>query len=79
MLREGTGRCRPIERVATKHGYEIVTGGDDLIEARWYAVGERVIVLVPGWARGVACREAMIARQLWLHSLATAGEEWCDR
>lgn len=67
------GSGRPVERLAIAAGYEVFTGGDDLREGACYQVGARVLILVPGWARGARYRDALIARQLVLYALAAAG------
>jgi hypothetical protein len=43
MLREGTGRCRPIERLVCSMGAEIVPG-DGLTEGHFYVAGGRLLI-----------------------------------
>jgi alkyl hydroperoxide reductase subunit AhpF len=73
MLREGTGRCRPIERLVCSMGAEIVPG-DGLTEGHFYVAGGRLLILSPSWATGRAMREAVIARQAVLVAIAALGE-----
>jgi hypothetical protein len=68
MLRECAGRCRPVERLVLAAGIEIAAVGG-LKRGTYYVLRDRVIFLVPDWARGPNMREAEIARQLVLATL----------
>jgi hypothetical protein len=63
---------RTIERLAREQGYEIHPA-PHCREGSWFQVGERVLILAPTWARGVAAREGAVARQMVLYGLAVCG------
>jgi hypothetical protein len=72
MCGAGDGAGHGIERLAREQGYEV----HDAPHCRhgwWVQVGDRVLLMIPTWARGAPYREGMIARQMVLYGLAVCG------
>lgn len=74
MLRYGTGHDRPVEQLFARLDFAVASD-DELQHCRYYRVGGRLAVLLPGWVKGQRAREAMLAYQLCLWSLEAMGED----
>jgi hypothetical protein len=72
MCGAGDEAGHAIERLAREQGYEV----HDAPHCRhgwWVQVGDRVLLMIPTWARGAPYREGCIARQMVLYGLAACG------